>query len=549
MNIPSFFGPFVFAILTIIFAVSIFTNIAYPLLWQDEAETVIAGERILTYGYPKSHDGKNMLYLIELADKSLGIKEPFDAYIGPGWTQFYVAAIGVKIAEHVTDIYQKTALLRIPFGIIGLLGILICAQVANGIFHAKTKWLFLCSYLLLCMLSISLTLHIREVRYYALIIFLSGVTLWLYTTCRKNLTTFSRQKYALYTFTLVILLNLTLLTFPPLFFILVTTLGISILRNSSIRLHIIPLVIAVIFSIPLFILLEIIPFVSAMNAYFNFGTVAYVNNLVRTFHFLFVYEFFALVLLFKVAQLILKRVTSKRDQSPQLIEISKLSNFLCVYFVIYVLFIARTPYLFERYLMALIPFINLMLLLDLFYSAIVIQKIASKKLRSDVLFVTMPTFLAVVAISLIPKLPHISGHLYELTHQYKGPVDYAVEYINDTFPDPSQLVIATNYEELSYAYYLGSKVTIGYVGNNLLEDSTVQPDIIIMRKNRNNFLETFQMLLLQDSYTAVHFDIDDYDFNNIPELYLAKPHRFKTVLTSDPHNQLTLYVRDSIMGN
>ncbi|PJA40117.1 hypothetical protein CO179_03290, partial [candidate division WWE3 bacterium CG_4_9_14_3_um_filter_39_7] len=116
------------------------------------------------------------------------------------------AAIGVKIAEHVTDIYQKTALLRIPFGIIGLLGILICAQVANGIFHAKTKWLFLCSYLLLCMLSISLTLHIREVRYYALIIFLSGVTLWLYTTCRKNLTTFSRQKYALYTFTLVILL-------------------------------------------------------------------------------------------------------------------------------------------------------------------------------------------------------------------------------------------------------------------------------------------------------------------------------------------------------
>ena len=135
-----------FLILLVVFSVSIFKNIAYPLLWQDEAETAIGATRDLTYGYPKSNDGKNTLNLLELDDKSLAIKEPYDAYITSSWSQFYVAAIGVKLSSFVSDIYTKTALIRIPFALIGLVGILLCAQVAKNIFGGRSQWLFYSGY-------------------------------------------------------------------------------------------------------------------------------------------------------------------------------------------------------------------------------------------------------------------------------------------------------------------------------------------------------------------------------------------------------------------
>ncbi len=544
-----------FLILLVVFSVSIFKNIAYPLLWQDEAETAIGATRVLTYGYPKSNDGKNTLNLLELDDKSLAIKEPYDAYITSSWSQFYVAAIGVKLSSFVSDIYTKTALIRIPFALIGLVGILLCAQVAKNIFGGRSQWLFYSGYVFLCMLSISLTLHIREVRYYSLTILLSGATLWLYTVFRHNQSTLSRRNFVTYTLVLVTLLITTLATFPPLFFILILTLGIAEVWHLFFKthnkpltikdhlLHTLPLALTLILSIPVFLFFEILPLANALSEFMGFNAQLYWFNLNRTISFLFTYEFLGLFIVGKLAAGVTNHYRNNRDHAL------RLSHFLTLYLTVYILFIARTPYLFERYLMALIPILNLVIVIDFFTVTRAIQHMTSKKLQSDILFVSIPLFIVMFAISLIPKLPHISGHLYELTHQYKGPVDYAVEYINDTFPDPSQLVIATNYEELSYEFYLGSKVTIGYVGNNLLEDSTIQPDIIIMRKNRDNFVDTFKMLLSKDSYTGVNFEIDDYDFNNIPELYLAKPHRYQTTFAKDDNNKLSIYVRTAILPN
>ncbi len=56
-------------LLSIIFAFSLFKNIAHPLLWNDESETAMFARRILEYGYPKVHDGKNILYLMALPIK------------------------------------------------------------------------------------------------------------------------------------------------------------------------------------------------------------------------------------------------------------------------------------------------------------------------------------------------------------------------------------------------------------------------------------------------------------------------------------------------
>ncbi|KKQ55984.1 MAG: hypothetical protein US75_C0011G0001, partial [Candidatus Woesebacteria bacterium GW2011_GWC1_38_13] len=46
-------------LLTSIFLFLAFKNIQYPLLWNDEGDTVVFGQQVLRYGYPKIHGDKN----------------------------------------------------------------------------------------------------------------------------------------------------------------------------------------------------------------------------------------------------------------------------------------------------------------------------------------------------------------------------------------------------------------------------------------------------------------------------------------------------------
>ncbi len=52
------------ALLAVLFSISLFKNISYPLLWCDEGDTAMYATRVLEYGYPKVHDGKNVLYVV-----------------------------------------------------------------------------------------------------------------------------------------------------------------------------------------------------------------------------------------------------------------------------------------------------------------------------------------------------------------------------------------------------------------------------------------------------------------------------------------------------
>lgn len=549
-----------FSLLLIIFLISVFKNIAFPLLWQDEAETTIAGQHVIAYGFPKVHDNKNTLYLFELADKTLAVKEPYDAYISPSWGSFYFAALGVKLAELTNNIYTKTALMRIPFALIGLWGIFIIAQIGAALFKEKKPalWALLSGFVLLNLLSISLTLHLREVRYYSIAIFIAAAAIGNYLKFHHFLApTKSSPKLWWYTLKTVILLNLALLTFPPLFFILLISFGTIeswyiLQQPKPISLKklwppALPFVLTLIASIPIFSFFEIIPIANAISQFAGFNLATYQYHLIRTFDFLFSFEFLGLAMFFKVAALITWRFNQKTPKTSFEQQIMRVSTFVATFIVIYVLIICRTPYLFERYLMVIIPFLNLMLLLDLTLTIIAIQNTMAKHERDDLTFIFIAITLAIIIPTTAAKTGSLRGHVYELFHQYQGPLDYVIPYIKDSFDHPEDLVIATNYEELSYAYYLNSKVTIGYVGNNLAEDSQIQPDIIVMRKRRDNFIPVFETLLKQDHYTQISFPIYDYDFNNIPELYLPHPHLFKTKFTPNQDDQLTIYVRTKLM--
>jgi len=145
---------------------SLFKNISYPLFWADESMTVMGGVRVLEYGYPKVHDGKNVFYDLLHPDTSLGIDEKTDAYIGgASWGQYYFAVIGIKLAEMSDDLFTKTAIIRVTFGLAGLAGLAIFALLARQFFHTPlSKTGFLTLFVFLEVISVPLVLHLREAR-------------------------------------------------------------------------------------------------------------------------------------------------------------------------------------------------------------------------------------------------------------------------------------------------------------------------------------------------------------------------------------------------
>ena len=78
-------------------------------LWMDEAETAVLGKNILTYGYPRMYDGRNLMsYYPPLHN------EDFVEVVLP-WLQYYVSAASFGLL----GIDTFTA--RLPFALLGIL--------------------------------------------------------------------------------------------------------------------------------------------------------------------------------------------------------------------------------------------------------------------------------------------------------------------------------------------------------------------------------------------------------------------------------------------
>jgi hypothetical protein len=181
--------------------------------------------------------------------------------------------------------------------------------------------------------------------------------------------------------------------------------------------------------------------------------------------------------------------------------------------------------------------ISLSIVLD---TSFLLQQYRNKKGSKEMLLaVIFTSFFLTSAI----QFNQIKGYIYEIAHVYKGPMDYVIPFIKSNFQNSENLVIATNYEEHVLMYYLGSKVTVGFVGNNIEEDSEIIPDIIIARRGRPNNIEILKNFLNKNTYEKITFPIYDYPYNNIPELTLPESHLYKTRLAENEKDKLTIYVR------
>jgi len=542
------FQDLLIVVLLAIFSFGVFKNIQYPLMWMDEADTAMFATRVLEYGYPKVHDGKNVLNHTEGLDQGVGVKEQYDAWIHLVPFSYYFAAIGVYFAGFVNDIYLKTAIVRIPFALIGMLGVFVLPLAFCGVLK-KNRKLFVLAYLVFEIFSVFLYLNLRTVRHHTINLFLSASMLSIFLNYRL----FGRWK-ASYYMLIPSFLILQFLSFYPMFFMIVAYFatwetisfflgGLNKRNFSSHFVLFLPILLGLMLSIPLIGFFEIFTIMSAYSTHTGYGLGVYFGNMMYIAEFLFKYEYLGLFLVTKVIIVLSAGGIGGLINVFRKNRLAQLSASLGLYLVVDVLVISRMAFLFERYLLSMQPVIVIAVLIDVY---LLLELLAEQEGMDRVIVYVLGSLFAVLMLF---RLNILSGYVYELGHVYRGPMDYAIDYISSNFDQPESLVIATNYEEYVYMYYLGSKVIVGYVGNNLKEDIKEQPDIIIARRGRPNNIDVLTELYERGDYDLVLLPVFDYSYNNISELFRIpydNNHMFKTKMAEREGENLKLFIKSEL---
>ena len=533
-----------------LFATMVLTHLSYPLIWEDESDSVMFGQRILRFGYPKVHDEKNTLY--GLKDKlEIGVDPETDAYTGAPWVNYYVGAIGVALAEQVDDVYEKTFRVRLPYTLIGFAGLILLfvavAPAMGASRGAKQRAAF--TYLLMLCVSISLILHLREARYYPIVLLQYGAL--VYAFVRHHF--YEQLSFGRYVAISFVSLFLLFNTFYPAFGVwcIATSifLGLRALQRnepfaskvaSLLRTNA-PVFIATATVLPLLLYFDFAVQADRWFDQFGSSVAAYGYNLWIVLFNMLRFEFLVPALVLKAALVVLRfsHPTSRTDLRAGV----STSNFLATLLFCYWLVVSRSPFIFERYFLTMGPLITIMVLID---GHILYERLCGLGGKIEKFGLRSGTALALIlaAAVLFVRAPEIEGRVYEMRHQYKGPVDYFVPYILEKYEHPEDLVVATNYAEPVSMFYLGSHVTVGFYGTDLDRDLTIQPDIIVPRPWKRN-LEALEILAAGATYEIKSFEVKNQMTNNTPALspYSSEglKHRYKTVLATTARERLNIF--------
>jgi len=537
-----------------IFATMLFGNLSHPLLWQDEAETAMFGQRVLEYGYPKVHGPRNVIYQFGF-DAAMGVKEPYDAYIGTTWGHFYFATIGLALAERSEDVYAKTLHFRLPFALAGAAGVLVLlVALLPALSGVRARLVFASAYLLATSACVALLLHLREVRYYPLVTLLASalcavhVLHWVYRRI-------GYRSYAIATALLLLLLYHTF--FVGFFVFLVALAGDRLLalrelpgdarsRRRALLRSAAPLVATVLMVAPFLVFFETFSTARAFSRHLALTPVVYARNLASIAGYLVRFEFLLPALAVSGARLLLRRGMTPAASVPE-VGVAAVSRLLALLVLANALVNAANPLLYGRYFEVLSPHLTALFLLEAVRLARLVRRRAgSPRLRRREVVALAVSFLALVA-ALIPKLPDVAGRVAELRDPVRGPLDFAIPFLEGHFGDTRELVIATNYESFPLMLYLDSQVIVGLSGADPKRALEERPDVVIPRKSWPRQLEVIAGLLRQGRFERHDFPVRDDPYNTIPELgrwsSVPVPHRFETPWAQSERESLQIFLR------
>jgi hypothetical protein len=536
----------------LLFAASLLRHLSYPLLWNDEAETVAYAQRILTFGYPKVSDGRNLVYDLD-APLAVGRKEDSDAYIGSVWGQYYFATLGVWAAQGVDDLHARTARFRLPFvlaGITGLAALALALAVSFGARRAAAAW-SVAGFLGLAMLSTSLALHLREARYHGLAIGLQGLLVLVYH--RHAILGRGRALPCAVSTTLLLLLLYN--TFPPAAFAwaaaLVVDVAVAALRGPASRnarlrrlaVGWLPLLLFGLLVLPLARFYE----TAEMTRWywrFNPDMAFWLRRSRVLLDFLLWREPLAAIVAVKLIAEVLHAVA--RAPVPGIDPRLRLSRLLALAAVFELLAATGIPFAFDRYAMPALPLLAASLILDVGL-ALDLARSLTPAPRLAARLALAGALVFSFALILPAKREELQGRLAELREPVLGPLDFVIPRLRSLRDDPSSLVIATNYETSSYVVYLGSRTLVGYTGANRAADLAASPDVIISRKNTRRYRAELATYWNRERFVRETFPVVDLPYNNIPQLtplgVIKVLHQYRTPRPTRDEDRLEIWVR------
>jgi hypothetical protein len=310
-----------------------------------------------------------------------------------------------------------------------------------------------------------------------------------------------------------------------------------ILRTSS------PFIAATLVIAPLLVFFETLRIASFVSGQKEFGLDAYASNVVHMLRYFARHELLVPALVVKLALAVQWWRTRDTARGLGRLPMLEASNFLTLFFVLYLLIATWNPHLFVRYVVVLSPFLTALLVLDLALVAGLSAGSAPGSSRIVRRGVAALAALALVAWLGWTRNEEVRGRLHEVSEPYKGPLDFVIPYLMERYEDPERLVIATNYEGPSLMYYLGSHVIVGRFGKDLLADRRLEPDVVIPRRYWVEQLPVLVQMIRRGDFERRIFPVVDYYVNNVPDLTLSRPHLFETPVPSEESEALEIFLR------
>jgi hypothetical protein len=490
--------------------VMLFSRLSHPLLWQDEGETVMFATRVLAYGYPRVHGERNVVNEFG-AHAAAGVKEGPDAYIGKTWADFYLAAPAVRWARSQDDPYAKTWRLRLPFALAGALGLALFVwavrpAIGGGALRARR---FAGIFFLLCAVSISLLLHLREVRYYALLVLVTAGAIAVHL----RYAVFGTLRFAPYAALQAGLLFALFHAFHPAWIAASAVLGLE--RGVS-----------------AWRALEPGPQRARRLAReLGLSASGYVSNLATVFRHLLHQELLAPALVTRAAVVLLAAGDRHRARA-ETGTARRTAALLGAFGLGYALLVCANPLVYERYFVVLSPVVTLLFLLDGSTLIRVLPRRALPLRRRALRALLVAALAALVGANLLLRADAIRGRLAEIREPVRGPLDFVVPHVLERYPEPRELVVATNYEAHPLMYYLDSRVIVGLSLNNITRERALEPDVVIPRRGWPRGLVEVRRFLARGRYVEEALPVRDTLFNNIPSLSPSastpEVHRFHT---------------------
>jgi hypothetical protein len=501
----------------------LFGRLAHPLLWQDEGETAMFATHVLAYGYPKVHGDRNVVYEFG-PNIALGVDEATDAYLGKTWGDFYFAVPGLVWARGASDPYARTFRLRLPFALAGAAGLVAMLWAVLPAVPRGRRIGFAAAFAALASVSISLLLHLREVRYYPLLVLVMGALLGLHV--RRLL--WPRDRIAGHAIATGALSFLLFQVFHVAWFAATALLAADSAyavwraeardgRARKLARELAPHLVGALLVLPWIVFLETFQVARGFAAHVGVSVAGWLGNAG------FVLAHFARHELLVPALACRAAVAwQRRGAGGAAPASSRVSARLLGFCAGYAALGCINPLVYERYFVVLSPLVTLACLLD----AHALVDAARRPRRTAV------ALAALVAIALAPRAATVWGRVTELRSPVRGPVDFAVAHLRERYPDPAALVIATNYEAHPLMYYLGSRVIVGLSGNDLARERGLVPDVVIPRRAWPRTLPQLRRYLSRGSYREELLPVEDTRYNNIPSVSASKatpdPHRFAT---------------------